>query len=177
MIDQVTLKEILSYDPNSGNFYWRVAPGKRVRAGTIAGCPDGRGYIVIRVRGRNYRAHRLAFLYMDGLLPLNQVDHVNGARADNRWVNLRHATCGENQQNRAKAKNNTSDLLGVSFHKGNGKWQARIKVNGREVFLGYFETQESAHRRYLDAKSCLHTFNPNCRPRQPRHNSSVTLGT
>ena len=91
MITQSELKELLNYDPATGVFTWLVSRG-RVKASSVAGHVHSRGYIVIMVDGRRHLAHRLAFVYMTGTFPDDQVDHINEIKADNRWINLREAT-------------------------------------------------------------------------------------
>jgi hypothetical protein len=81
------LRELLSYDPKTGMFTWRIRSARRVHIGDVAGGVNGRGYLTIRVDGRQYLAHRLAFLHMTGSWPKKEhIDHINMDRADNRWA-------------------------------------------------------------------------------------------
>lgn len=148
------LRELLVYDPETGRFTWRVAlPGQK--AGSPAGCLDSYGYVVIRINGANRKAHRLAWLHTYGTLPDGQVDHINRERADNRIANLRSATVQENQHNQSDARRgNKAGLLGVSPKRG--KWRAQIKVDGKKLHIGTFDTPEAAHEAYLEAKRKLH---------------------
>ena len=158
MITQARLKELLHYDPLTGVFNWKVSRGKR-KAGAVAGCVCGHGYIEIKVDTVLYKSHRLAFLFMTGSIPI-EVDHVNGIRTDNKWVNIRSCTTGENKQNLGGAKSNSkTGLLGSSFHKSSGKYRAAICINRVITELGYFATPELAHEAYLKAKAKLHTHN------------------
>jgi hypothetical protein len=139
------LRSVLNYDPETGIFTWRVSPKfSGVRAGDRAGCPDGIGYLQIGVQGKVYRAHRLAWLYVYGYWPNDQIDHVNRDRADNRIANLRAATSHQNALNMGKACNNTSGHTGVVWHKNVSKWGARIKHNQKSIYLGLFENLEEA---------------------------------
>ncbi len=160
---QKSLRELLSYDPMTGQLTWLVNRG-RVHVGEIAGSLDSRGYRVITIDGKNYKAHRLAWLYVNGAWPADRIDHQNGVPDDNRIANLREATDAENGQNRTKQANNKSGFLGVSWHKPSGQWVAQIMLDGRKSHLGYFPTPEAAYAAYLTAKSQLHTFNP--KPRE-----------
>lgn len=154
-LNQARLKEVLSYDPATGVFRWRIALSNRVHVGDVAGCPNSDGYLRIRIDGRLYLCHRLAVLYMTGSWPEHQVDHRHGIRDDNRWCELQPATPVENQQNvRGPKSNNKSGLLGVSPH-GNG-WRAQIMTDGKCRRLGTFQTPEAAHHVYLLAKRELH---------------------
>lgn len=154
------LREVLSYDADLGFFTWRVKSSRRVKIGDIAGCHGSSGYYQIRIDRRTYLAHRLAWLYVHGCWPSSQIDHINGNKADNRLVNLREATIGENMQNfrSARSDNKSCGLLGASFHKPTGRWRAQIQVNGRVLHLGRFDTAEEAHVAYLAAKRELHPF-------------------
>lgn len=138
------LRSILNYDPETGIFTWKVRTSTRVKVGDITGCPGGHGYLLIRVCSRLHKAHRLAWLYVYGSWPTDQIDHINRNRSDNRISNLREVTNKQNNQNRSKPSNNTSGHPGVSWYKRDSKWQAQITHNQKDIFLGYFTTLEEA---------------------------------
>jgi len=96
---------------------------------------------------------------MTGFWPENQIDHINGARADNRFTNLREATNKENSENikRARRSNKSTEVLGV-YTRGL-KFRAQITHAGKIQRLGTFKTAEEAHQAYLTAKRDLHLFN------------------
>ncbi len=144
------LRSQLSYDPTTGVFLW---PN-----GRVAGNPSGKyGRLQITLGGVARYASRLAWLYTYGEWPTGQVDHINGDRCDNRIANLRVLTNAENKQNQsaAYANNVSSGVLGVS-RSSNGRWRARIMVNGRSMSLGTFSTREEAAEAYVAAKQELH---------------------
>lgn len=158
MLTQARLKELLHYHAESGIFRWRV-PNGCIKAWQVAGCLTRDGYGKIKVDRKTYLAHRLAWRYVHGEWPVDQIDHINGCRTDNRICNLREATGKENTQNRRRpASNNTTGFLGVSLLKGNKKYQARIRVGGKLRYLGSFKTAEQAHAVYLAAKREQHEF-------------------
>ncbi len=151
------LRELLSYDPDTGLFRWKVQTSKRVKVGDIAGTLVKIGYISISIDADMIRAHRLAWLYVHGSWPTGDIDHIDGNRANNRWSNLRDVTRSMNAQNlkRAHADNAASGLLGV--YRDKKKWAASLTVNGKRHRLGNFTTPEEAHAAYLKAKRELHT--------------------
>ena len=153
---------LLMYDPETGLFTWKVSRGG-VRAGTQAGYDSGRGYIIIRVLGRNYYAHRIAFLLMTGQWPEYQIDHINGNRSDNRFCNLRPATPAENRQNSEKREVASSGYIGVHYSNRSNRWIAKIQVRGKVTHLGTFVTEEEAAEAYIKAKKQLHKFQPTVR--------------
>jgi hypothetical protein len=166
MITQNELKQMLDYDPITGQFTWAVPNegATSVKIGKIAGHTNKiSGYHQICVNGKLYQSHRLAWLYVYGSFPSKNIDHINGVRDDNRIDNLREANYIENGQNRSINKNNTSGFIGVSYHKKQCKWTSRITFNYKIMNLGYFDTAEEAHQAYVKAKSELHTFNPTIR--------------
>lgn len=118
MIGAPELRELLDYDPASGVFRWRHTTRGYVQKGRVAGCYTKNWYVNICVRGRNYGAHRLAWLYVHGEWPPKFIDHVNGDLSDNRIANLRPATRAQNGANRKLESNSSSGLKGVSWHKG-----------------------------------------------------------
>ncbi|MCO5129788.1 MAG: HNH endonuclease [Xanthobacteraceae bacterium] len=148
------LRDLLRYDPDSGEFTWCVARGN-LRAGCEAGTKNTRGYIVIKVDRRSYGAHRLAWLYMTGSMPPDEIDHIDMDRSNNRWSNLRAATTSQNQANRKKLSNNASGIKGVSWHKRVQKWQVRAMKNGRHYSLGYTSSLAEAKSLYENAAQTL----------------------
>jgi hypothetical protein len=150
------LKRLYSYNEETGEFWRLVSAGGRA-AGTLAGGKRKDGYIQLAINGKLYLAHRLAFLYVRGEWPSMDIDHIDGNRRNNRFSNLREATKIENQQNQKRAqRNNASGFLGVSPVCQARTFTARIKVGGRQVYLGNFATANEAHEVYLAAKRQWH---------------------
>ena len=105
ILTQARLRELLFYDANTGNLIWKITRSLNAMAGTKAGyCKKSDGYVYVRVEQKAYTAHRLAWLYVHGVWPTQCLDHINGERADNRFLNLRPATVKQNAENRKKRK-------------------------------------------------------------------------
>lgn len=155
MITQEKLQKFISYNKDTGHFTW-LKSGRGVRVGARAGTIDARGYEHIRVDGRTYKAHRLAWLYVYGSFPVAQIDHVNRDCSDNRLCNLRAATNGENQRNRKTFRNSTTGVTGVSWNKRCQKYEAYIKVDGKRKHLGLFDSVDHAAAEYLKASKKYH---------------------
>jgi len=140
VLTQEYLKELLSYNKESGDFIWLVPYGPMVKKGDVAGTikdgGSGKKYLTIRINRRGYSAHRLACFYVNGEWPENEVDHQDGNGLHNWWDNLELATHTENQRNRRLNKNNKSDVCGVHFEKSRNKWVASIRGNDRQIKLG-----------------------------------------
>lgn len=143
-LTQSRLKELLHYDPETGHFTWCGPPRRGITVGARAGCYDRMGYRVISLRGRPYKSHRLAFLFMTGAFPSAEVDHINRVPSDNRWTNLRVATRRDNEANKGLMGNNTSGYRGVSWSRTNRKWRAYGKCGGPRIHLGYYSSLEEA---------------------------------
>lgn len=148
-LDAETLRARLHYDPSTGVFTWRISQG-RAPAGARAG-GFWKGYVGIRVGGRKYFAHRLAYLYMTGAWPPGDIDHRDMDRLNNRWSNLRSATRSQNKANCTLRSDNTTGFKGVSFFKQTSRYHAKIEVRGKHLHLGFFETPEAAHAAYAAA--------------------------
>lgn len=159
ILSQSSLRQLLSYDRDTGLLVWLISRGK-AKLGSVAGAHDAHGYVVIRLYGVLYKAHRLIWLYETGSFPVEDIDHINGVRDDNRWANLRQATRSDNQQNMKMYANNTSGYPGVVWDASRGKWAARIRVNGAQLNLGRFLDASEAFAAYKLAKSKYHPFNP-----------------
>jgi hypothetical protein len=143
------LRVLLRYDPDSGEWHWLRSPGKRFKFGDKAGCARGDGYWLIRIEGRLYRAHRLAFLYMTGKWPKNQVDHQDRNPSNSKWNNLRESTQSQNMANTIKPRRNISGFKGVSWQSQIGRWQ--VHVGRHNSYIGVFKTREEAHAAYCKA--------------------------
>lgn len=158
-ITQDFLKKHLHYCPDTGVFTWVKSTTKRPRIGAIAGTLTKKGYISIGLEKRRYLAHRLAWLYVYGTFPKDQIDHINRIKTDNRIENLRECSNHENHQNKINPIR-PDHLTGTCYFKRTGKWVAYIDHKGKRIHLGYYMTQEEAHKEYLKAKKAYHTFNP-----------------
>ena len=149
-LDQERLKQVIAYCPDTGAFTW-------LRTGSAAGSIDGRGYLLICVDGRKYRAHRLAWLWVHGKFPNGIIDHRNCIRADNPINNLRDTTKTVNQQNqRAAFKNNRLGIRGVRLNRTGTGYETRLCVNKKFICLGTYKTAEEAHAVYVAAKRQHH---------------------
>lgn len=159
-LTQERLREVLVYQPDTGVFSWRIAMSSTGVKGVETGVISNNGYKKIRIDGRLYLAHRLAYLYMTGLWPSELIDHIDGNKTNNAWVNLRNANKSENAQNLRKAQSNNkaSGLLGVYRAGSDERWGAKVNLNGRQHHAGLHATPEAAHQAYLSLKQKLHPF-------------------
>lgn len=140
MLTQDDLKYYLNYDPLTGIFT-RVRSAGGKKAGTVAGYTDPLGYIIIQVKGVSYRAHRLAFLYMEGAFPPDQVDHIDRNPSNNAWSNLRKCTSAENQLNKS---NNISKRSGFNYIRGRTSTHRWYVIYKTDSSRGSFDTVEEA---------------------------------
>lgn len=143
------LKENLTYDYETGIFH-RLKPTKRLKSGAEVGAVNANGYKLIYIGWTPYMAHRLAWLYVYGVMPYEFLDHINGDRSDNRISNLREATMKENLWNVKRHSDNKSGYKGVHYHKQNGKWRAQGMANGKRYHLGLFDSPDKAHQAYCE---------------------------
>ncbi|QCQ65314.1 HNH endonuclease [Shewanella phage X14] len=167
MITQSQLKKLLHYDPKSGVFTWKPRALKQFKTkrafstwtakhqDKIAGSINYFGtkkYISIKPLGEYHLAHRLAWLYMTGSFPKEQIDHVDGNGLNNAFANLRSVTQKENAKNLRMYKNNTSGFTGVAWRKKIKKWQANIRVNKKNIYLGVFHDLADAIKARKEAE-------------------------
>lgn len=150
------LRAALSFDPDTGVFHWTTKAKHPRHVGKVAGAVDHQGYRRISVNGQSYAGHRLAWYYVTGTPPADEIDHINGRRDDNRIANLRLANREINTQNVSLRSDSTSGYMGVSFYKPTGKWKAQIRRAGRTKHLGYHDSPELAYAAYMDAKKLMH---------------------
>ncbi len=150
------VREVLSYDEISGELRWKVSPGNQILDGTLAGKYETNGRLRIKIDGKLYLGHRLAWLHYYGSWPEKFIDHINGNPQDNRISNLRQATNQQNSFNQKRPRNNTTGFKGVNFHKRHSLYQAYIKADGKRIHLGYFEDPKEAHVAYVAAAKKYH---------------------
>lgn len=134
------LRELLHYEPETGIFTWRVDRYRKKTAGQVAGNFRCDGYIGICIEGVIYLAHRLAWLYVKGFWPVDQIDHKDRDRINNRFDNLRESSNKQNNENRILQANTASGIMGVSWMPKSKKWQVGIKHNGVRKHLGCFDS-------------------------------------
>lgn len=154
--DLATADEVraaLDYDPETGVFRWRVRsdipPASNGRyAGKVAGRVHANGYVSIGLNYIDYRAHRLAWMHVNGVWPVAEIDHINGNPSDNRIANLREASRQQNLWNICVKSSSQSGIKGAHFNKQTGRWWSKIRIDGKQVRLGTFDTAEEAADAY-----------------------------
>ena len=152
------LRELLAYEPITGEFTWKVALGKRVKTGDRAGSNRGGGYRRIKIDGIAYFSHRLAWLFANGVWPACQIDHRDGDRSNNAITNLRDVSQFINAQNRRQARaGSISGKLGVRVR--GVRFEVQIRIGGRSTYIGGFGTIDEAYAAYVAAKRINH---PGC---------------
>jgi len=162
MLTADRLRELLDYNPVTGVFLWKIDRASTARVGSTAGYRRRDGYTGMKIEQRELLAHRVAWLHVHGRWPVDQLDHVNGIKSDNRLTNLREASRAENKCNTKRPATNTSGFKGVTWHIHTKRWVARLTINRRRVHLGYFSTADEAHTAYCTAAAQRYGrfFNP-----------------
>jgi hypothetical protein len=143
-MDACRIRELLNYDQSSGLFHWAIKPSKHIHAGAKAGYVGASGYVRIHIHGKDYLAHRLAFLIITGSFPSEQVDHKNGIRSDNKWANLRAASRQENARNLKIQERNKSGHIGIHWKESKNRWVAQIGIEGKKIHIGNFKSLDEA---------------------------------
>ncbi len=141
------LKSILKYNRTTGIFTWKKWK-LGCRESLLAGSSPSHGYIQIKIGDKQFKAHRLAFLYVEGKFPVGQVDHKNRIKHDNRWGNLRVSTSG---QNRVNTTRKPGKLLRGVWASWGTHFAANIYVDGERIYLGRFKSADDAHAAYRKA--------------------------
>lgn len=154
-------RRLFYYDPSTGMLTWSLDRNQNVKAGDQVGwVHEHSPYRRARVNGKRYFAHRIIWLMAYGEWPKNEIDHIDGDSLNNRMDNLREVDRTENMRNTKRCSVNTSGQSGVHRHTQSGKWNARIRTNGRRVSLGLFEKKEEAVQARKEAER-LHGYHPN----------------
>jgi hypothetical protein len=157
---QERLHELFEYceDNISQPLVWKIIPSRSMKIGDVAGrLHSGTQYYLIQINKKQYRLHRLVWIYHNGDIPNEMiVDHIDGDTKNNRIENLRLATHSENLRNSKIRSTNTSGIKGVQWYKSRNKWRAQIRVDNKEKFLGYFDTIEEAETVAIAARNNIH---------------------
>lgn len=152
MITQEKLKQRLHYNLETGVFIW-IINIMFVKIGDIAGSINTNGHRQIMIDEKNYLAHNLAWLYVNGIWTPEGyiIDHKDRNYDNNAWDNLRPATLSQNQGNTKRSITNKTGYRGVSFHKKRQHYVAQISINNKKIWLGAYNTPEKAYAVYLKA--------------------------
>lgn len=142
-ITQTLVQSLFHYDPLTGVVLHRTNKVK-AKIGDRAGSSSKSASRYLRIFGKKELEHRIIWLYMMGAFPVGEVDHLDHDRGNNRWVNLRVVTHGDNMKNTPRYSNNSTGATGVSIDKRCGKYRAYLSINGKPKGLGYFDTCEEA---------------------------------
>lgn len=144
-MNQNELTHLLDYNPDAGIFTWKNPISTKYRKGDVAGSLRVDGYVQLKLSGKPYLAHRLAWLYVHGSIPA-YIDHINQNRSDNRLENLREASKSQNGANRERCKNNATGYKGVIKKKS--RYVAALTHNKKRIEMGHYATPEQAWSAY-----------------------------
>jgi hypothetical protein len=151
------LKSLLEYNPENGVFTRKI-DASNTKSGSVAGYIDiDSGYVRIGIDGKRYWAHRLAWLYMHGVWPVHDIDHIDRDRSNNRISNLRDVRRSMNLQNQVEAnQRSVSRIRGVSWDKARCRWKVELSVGNRNKYIGRFSSIDAAADAYRKAKEKFH---------------------
>lgn len=161
--------ECFEYKPDTGSFKWKERPLNHFKrkcdwvgfntahAGKDAGSVGNKGYMGVGLLRKRMQVHRLVWLMFYGEMP-DLIDHINGDRKDQRISNLRNVNVTANNRNRAGVKHRPDGSNGVYWCVYHKKYRARLKANGRDLHIGYFDTIEEARtaRKQAEISSGFH---------------------
>lgn len=153
-----TLNELLIYDPATGDLRWKSIPKnfRRAKIGDLVGTIGAKGYRVVGIDRVYYLAHRIIWKMMTGDDPIDQVDHEDTNRLNNRWRNLRETSNGPNIQNSRLRKDNRSGVKGVCWDSYHSAWVAAIGVDGKQQRIGRYKNFDQACEARRIASEKMH---------------------
>jgi hypothetical protein len=161
MLTQDRLREVIDYNEDTGLLIWKFRPELRKEentknCGKAAGTRGPMGYIRVAIDKKIYAAHRLAWLWMTGEWPENEIDHINMIKHDNRWGNLRHVSRSQNQMNVSVRSDSSTGLKGVYYDKSIYRWRPKIMIDGKRYTIGTFDCPAAASFAYQIAADKIH---------------------
>ena len=143
------LQDYIEY--REGKLFWKKKPSQPVRVGQAVGS-EVDGYLRFKFKGVTYANHRVVFFLHHGFFP-ELVDHKNGNTMDNSIDNLRPAN---HSQNKANSKPHNDRAAKGAYKLSSGRYMSVIQSNGNRVYLGVFDTPESASQAYAQAAAQYH---------------------
>ncbi|RUT65187.1 hypothetical protein CKG00_01270 [Morganella morganii] len=177
-IDIDLLRDIVTYNRETGEFFWRNRPRSLFKsdrsykifntryAGKKCGALTN-GYLAVGFNNSLFYCHRLAWAIHYGYWPDTDIDHINMDKTDNRISNLRLVNRRGNMSNISVTKGNSSGFIGVHWAKRERKWLASITVNKKTQFIGYFECKKDAALAYNEKAA---EFNGELASKKIQHN-------
>lgn len=147
------LEKHFHYDPWTGEFGW-IDPDKECFLWNT-------GYLGVSYCGSSWLVHRLIFILMTGDFPLDNVDHINRVKLDNRWENLRDVPQKLNTRNLNMNKHNKTGVSGVYWDKDREKYRAQISLDNKTKYLGLFDSLDEAKRVRQEAETANGFINSN----------------
>ncbi len=154
MLTQIYVKRLFDYDETLGHLLHKVDKGHNKVKGKVAHNNQST-CSTVSINDKTYLAHRIIWLWYYGYLPENFIDHVDRNPHNNKIDNLREASNQCNQRNTGNPKDNTSGVKGVYWHKKRNKWKAEIRINGKGLYLGSYESFTDAVCARLAGEQCL----------------------
>jgi hypothetical protein len=169
-ISIVFMRQCFSFDDKTGDLIWKIRPldhfaslracnrFNTLFAGTIAGhkwthAGIRTAYVLVGINGRQYRAHRVAWAITHGKWPADQIDHIDGNGLNNSINNLREVSASDNNKNQPRRVDNKSGITGVVYDaRRESPWIASVRVDGKKIHLGGFETIDGAASARYDAE-------------------------
>jgi hypothetical protein len=149
-----TLRQLFTFDPDEGIFRYQKDK-VRCKAGSVAGSIHRQGWRSIKINKRCYPAHHLAWLWVHGRWPIHEIDHINGVRDDNRFINLREADAFQQVMNSARPRTNTSGVKNVYFDREMNRYRVHLRHKKKSIHIGYFPTLQEAASAAADARNRL----------------------
>lgn len=141
MLTQFELKKVFNYNKKTGDFTRKKEwCGKKI--GSKAGCKSCYGYLTVNINKKRYSLHRLAWLYVYGYFPENNLDHIDRNPSNNKIDNLREASKSCNIRNTGNWKNNKSGVKGVTWE--GRRWRSGISSYGKYIALGRYKSFDDA---------------------------------
>lgn len=141
----------IEYSPETGLFRWKIFRCNKQKRGWFSGCLQPHGYLTITLLYKKYYVHRLAWFYVTGEWPEDEIDHEDGNRSNTKFTNLRPANRPQQSGNTVLRSDNSSGAKGVDWNVPCQKWRARIHINGATKHIGLFASKEAAQIAYRKA--------------------------
>ena len=140
------LHRLFRYDSETGKLYWKISPAYNVKRGDEAGYlkEKEKGYRMVSIKNKNYYVHRVVYKMCHKVEPPAIIDHINEIKTDNRIENLREIDNGHNLR-RSKKGSGVRNPYGKKK-----KYRAYPCFNGKQYFLGWFDTYEEARQKVVD---------------------------
>lgn len=137
------------FEYRDGKLFWKQKTSKysNIRVGYEVGYLDKNGYIIVVINSKHYKLHRIIWKMFYDTDPMEQLDHIDHDKSNNKIENLREVSQKENSKNQTKNKDNTSGYSNIYIRKDNVKKKYKVQFVSEKHTKCFLTLEEAINHR------------------------------